>query len=872
LEKDIEYTIFILENVKKNGETMSLNKFFLILLVIASQVFSAYLKNIPMEIVQPNGTKINCFASGDEFFNRLHDDNDYSIIQGDDGWYYYGVESNGEVIPGEYIAGTVDPEATGLKKRAVISKELYQKRVEIFNDYPKGKDAPTSGTIENIVIFIRFADETEQVGFGQPRSFYDNVFNKSEGPSLKHYFKEVSYDTLNVNSTYYPETIDYTYNLSYQDTYNRGYFQPYNATTNPDGYEGGDDGSERTSREHTLLERAVNAIESEIPAKLPVDGNGDGYVDNVVFLISGQPGAWASLLWPHRWSLYTRTVQINGKTVGDYNFDMTGSSTYFHTGVICHEFFHSLGSPDLYHYYDNTAPDAVGAWDVMNNTGNPPQYMGAYMKYKYGDWISDIPIISEVGEYTLNPLSNPENNVFRINSPNSFNEFFIVEYRKQEGLYETSLPGSDDGILIYRINSSYDGNADGPPDEVYVYRPNGTDSITGNLSNAQFSADLGRTEFNSNSNPTPFLYSGLEGEINIFDIGIAGETITFKYGMSVNLPLQFVASTGSGKIELNWLPPVPQDGLTVDHYVIYKDGAELTTTTELTYFDMNVVQGNIYTYKITAFYTGDQTGESQPTDTFTVNYDTPKSLPFEEDFVDRTGWTQLTKNCNGRWTSKYANTAGGAKPELFTTYEEVDSATARYITPPLSTTDVDTLEVRFKHMYDAYESGLSISVEISSNMFDWTTTEFYHEADARNIGPEEIRLFITEFPNPVYVSWTIDGNLYNVDGWSIDDVYVVGNNTSISDQTLPSTTNLIGNYPNPFNPTTDISFSLDTDSEVKINIYNENGSLVDTILNSYIKRGIHSVQWDATKHATGLYFIRMESSNYRGSLKTLLIK
>jgi flagellar hook assembly protein FlgD len=83
---------------------------------------------------------------------------------------------------------------------------------------------------------------------------------------------------------------------------------------------------------------------------------------------------------------------------------------------------------------------------------------------------------------------------------------------------------------------------------------------------------------------------------------------------------------------------------------------------------------------------------------------------------------------------------------------------------------------------------------------------------------------------------------------------------------------LIGNYPNPFNPTTDISFSLDTDSEVKINIYNENGSLVDTILNSYIKRGIHSVQWDATKHATGLYFIRMESSNYRGSLKTLLIK
>lgn len=854
---------------------MNISKFVMITFLIATQIFAAYLTNIPMDIVQPNGTKISCFASGDEFFNRLHDENDFSIIQGDDGWYYYGIRDNGNVITSDIIVGSVDPETAGLEKRAVISAENYKERVEKFNDYSKSKDAPTIGTIENVVIFIRFNDEREEEGFPHPRSYYDNYFNTPEGPSLNHYFKEVSYDKLTVNSTYYPVTTDLTYNLSYQDIYKRSYYQPYNATTNPDGYEGGDDGSERTAREHSLLERAVASVESEIPERLAIDGDNDGYVDNVVFLISGMPGAWASLLWPHRWALYSSNVEIHGKRVYDYNFDMTGSSTYFHTGVICHEFFHTLGAPDLYHYYDASAPDAVGAWDIMNSTSNPPQYMGAFMKYKYGDWIDNIPVISSFGEYILNPLTQPDNNVFRINSPNSATEYFIVEYRKQEGLYEVNLPGSEDGILIYRINTSAgDGNAGGPPDEVYIYRPNGTTTNNGTLSEAQFAAGLGRTEFNLNSNPTPFLYSGLDGGINIYNIGTAGETITFNYGMSTNPPKELVASTGIEKIELNWVSPEVEGDLTLDHFIIYKDDIVIDTTSSLTYNDVDVIPGNTYSYKVSAFYTGEQTGESQPTSTYIVNYDTPKSLPFEEDFVDRTGWSQFNINCTPRWEIKNSSIAGGTSPELFTTYADIDAnpATGRYVTPPLSTFGNDTLKVRFKHNYDAFEPGLSISLEMSSNMFDWLPTGFYYDVGTTNIGPEEITLFLTDLPNPVYLSWTVDGNLYNVDGWSVDDVYIVGNNTGIDEVFLPSATELIGNYPNPFNPVTEITFNLDVGSKVKISVYNENGSLVDTVINSYINKGRHSIKWNASEYATGLYFISMEAKNYNGSIKTLLIK
>jgi M6 family metalloprotease-like protein len=162
-----------------------------------------------------------------------------------------------------------------------------------------------------------------------------------------------------------------------------------------------------TEREHNLLERAVLAIADQVPTDLVIDSDKDGYVDNIVFLISGAPGAWASLLWPHRWALYTKNVLINRKRVWDYNFNLTGTTTYFTVGVIAHEFFHTLGAPDLYHYYNDIAPDAIGPWDIMNSTSNPPQYMGAWMKYKYGDWIDSVPVISAPGQYTLKSSSVP---------------------------------------------------------------------------------------------------------------------------------------------------------------------------------------------------------------------------------------------------------------------------------------------------------------------------------------------------------------------------------------------------------------------------------------------------------------------------------
>ncbi|MDP6570802.1 MAG: M6 family metalloprotease domain-containing protein [Candidatus Marinimicrobia bacterium] len=496
-----------------------INKLVILCIGIFSIGFAAKLKEIPVILHQPDGSSIEAYSSGDEFYVRLHTEDNYTIIQSEvDGYYYYAMQDNKNVVPSEFRADSNLPENVSIHPEIRISREEYLQRRDRFKVRNGSRDAPTIGTINNINIFIRFADEGE---FGTPRYLMDEPFNKPEGPSMKHYFDEVSYSLLEVNTHHYP-VCDMSTNVSYQDVHPRSYYQPYNAQTNPDGYTD----ANVTIREHTLLKNAVEFVSGEIPLELDVDGNDDGWVDNVTFLVSGSPDGWSDLLWPHRWSLFSFNVYINGAVVDAYNLNLA-SGGYFNVGTLCHEFFHSLGAPDLYHYA-GSGPTAAGGWDIMDGSGDTPQYMSAWMKHKYGNWI-DCPEISQMGIYPLLPLQYQDNSCFRLASPNSNTEFFVVEYRKKEGIYEINTPGNDSGMLIYRINANLNGNANGPPDEVYLYRPGGTTYDSGNLNEAVFSMETGRTEFNDSTDPSCFLYGDYPGGLNIRDIGSAGDIIEFTY-------------------------------------------------------------------------------------------------------------------------------------------------------------------------------------------------------------------------------------------------------------------------------------------------------------------------------------------------------
>jgi len=140
--------------------------------------------------------------------------------------------------------------------------------------------------------------------------------------------------------------------------------------------------------------------------------------------------------------------------------------------------------------------------------------MGMYMKYRYGGWIDDIPEIPYTGaSFTLNPVTSPTNNCFYMAFPGG-NESLVFEYRKQDSdIFEEELPGS--GLLIYRINASLHGNSDGPPDAVYIFRPNGSNTSNGQIAEAAFCAEEQRTEFNAFTNPRAVYSNGATIPVNI---------------------------------------------------------------------------------------------------------------------------------------------------------------------------------------------------------------------------------------------------------------------------------------------------------------------------------------------------------------------
>lgn len=505
-----------------------MKKFFIILFLAPLMLNAAWLTNEPVTITQPDGTNIAAFATGDEFYNWLHDAHQFTIIQSqEDGYFYYAMLQDNTLVPSLYKVGAVDPFETDLVPGLNISAA---KRLEIrtnmessmnFAIETKGKER-AEGVLNNIVIYIRFSDQEE---FTSDTIVNWNRFNAtgSNTSSVLEYFREVSYNKLDVPSTFYPVSPDNIVR-SYQDAFPRAYYMPYNAVTNPEGYQ---NDNQRTQREHTLLANAVTWVNlnSPVPEYLDLDYNNDGRVDNVVFIIRGGPTAWSTLLWPHRWSLYTQTVFINSKRVWDFNFQLETSLQGSGVGVLCHELYHSLSAPDLYRYVDNSITP-IGQWDIMAANNNPPQYMGAFMRYKYGNWIDDIPWITEGGTYTLNPLSSATNNAWRIPSQNSSTEYFVLEYRRKEGVFDGTLPKS--GLLIYRINpAAGNGNAQGPPDEVYLFRPGGAPSSNGNLNDAVFGANYGRSEFADDTNPYAFLQNGSLGGVYISDISAVGPTMSF---------------------------------------------------------------------------------------------------------------------------------------------------------------------------------------------------------------------------------------------------------------------------------------------------------------------------------------------------------
>ena len=100
---------------------------------------------------------------------------------------------------------------------------------------------------------------------------------------------------------------------------------------------------------------------------------------------------------------------------------------------------------------------------------------------------------------------------------------------------------------------------------------------------------------------------------------------------------------------------------------------------------------------------------------------------------------------------------------------------------------------------------------------------------------------------------------------------------SVDNNTIPEVFALHNNYPNPFNPVTNIGYDIPELSRVSIDIYNIAGNKVKTLVSKEHQPGRYKVQWNATNEsgapvATGMYIYKIRAKDFVSVKKLLLMK
>ena len=185
------------------------------------------------------------------------------------------------------------------------------------------------------------------------------------------------------------------------------------------------------------------------------------------------------------------------------------------------------------------------------------------------------------------------------------------------------------------------------------------------------------------------------------------------------------------------------------------------------------------------------------------------------------------------------------------------------VTPPVNadfeaspTTGFAPLEVHFT------------CISIGAMSWEWDFT-----GDGITDSTEQNPVFTYHVAAVYDVTLTINGGESSITKPAFIDVTV----DDIDETQVPLTTQLRGNYPNPFNPETTIYFDLASDSVVSIEIFNVRGQRIRILTNNHYYAGKHSVMWNGTDDSgkfvgSGIYFYRMRINGYTKTNRMVIIK
>ncbi|MEX0685134.1 MAG: T9SS type A sorting domain-containing protein [Balneolales bacterium] len=118
-----------------------------------------------------------------------------------------------------------------------------------------------------------------------------------------------------------------------------------------------------------------------------------------------------------------------------------------------------------------------------------------------------------------------------------------------------------------------------------------------------------------------------------------------------------------------------------------------------------------------------------------------------------------------------------------------------------------------------------------------------------------------------FVAQPLSLTMLTFDNITLTSMEETGKNTE-----LPENYKLHQNFPNPFNPSTEISYQLSTDSDVNFEVFNMLGQRVANLVNQRQAAGVHRITFDASELPSGIYFYRLKAGTFMDSKKMMLMK
>jgi hypothetical protein len=357
-------------------------------------------------------------------------------------------------------------------------------------------------------------------------------------------------------------------------------------------------------------------------------------------------------------------------------------------------------------------------------------------------------------------------------------------------------------------------------------------------------------------------------------------------------------------------------------YNIYRGGSFLTNVDEsqTTYIIDEDLFGE-FVYKVVADY---KWAVSAPA-TVNVNQGYINEFPYVQDFsVIPESWTRATGKLDtfteptpfqrtdwfttGYWTDNWMITSfifdpthengnathsklnGDTTKWLITPEIYLDQDTDFYLTFDLAHTSyfsadfpggIAANDKRFKVLISSDEGNIWSSFDI---LAEWNNVGANRVLNAIPRTGENIFICLADYSGIKKIAFYTESLFENTDSYiHIDNVTIHQYPTSIGDFTVCAPkTELLGNFPNPFNPQTTIQFSLSFgegrgEGFVKIDVYNVRGQRVRTLVNDMYSTGEHSVVWNGMDDSgrtvgSGIYFYSMRVGEYHLTNRMLLLK